>query len=155
MAAFVTHVTLEDLEHLARPDPDDLSGKTPSQKATAEARAKGYDGICLPLTNDRWKARWRELCLLHPEGNPDAAALEQSAENWRAKPGFLRDEVTITRLGAQWNPVGLILTAETPFGADEAENSIILLSDWLELDAADAWVRHDAEIVRRFLLSRA
>lgn len=34
---------------------------------------------------------------------------------------------------------------------DEAENSIILLSDWLELDAADAWVRHDAEIVRSIL----
>ncbi|KIP05028.1 hypothetical protein PHLGIDRAFT_129142 [Phlebiopsis gigantea 11061_1 CR5-6] len=127
MAAFVTHITLEHLEHLGQPDPDDLSGKTPSQKATAQARAKGYDGICLPLTNDQWKARWRELCLLHPEGSPDAAALEQSAEKWRAKPGFLRDEVTITRL-------------------DEAENSIILLSDWLELDAADAWVRHDAEI---------
>lgn len=31
---------------------------------------------------------------------------------------------------------------------DEAENAIILLSDWLELDAPDDWVRHDAEIVR-------
>lgn len=101
MAAFVTHVTLEHLAQLAQPDEDDLSGKTASQKATARARAKGYDGVCLPLTNDRWKARWREMCLLHPEGSPHAAALEQSAENWRARPGFLRDEVTITRLGAQ------------------------------------------------------
>ena len=31
---------------------------------------------------------------------------------------------------------------------EEAENTIVLVSDWLELDAADAWVRHDAESVR-------
>ena len=99
MAAFVTHVTLEHLGQLAQPDQDDLSGRTPSQKATAQARAKGYDGICLPLTNDHWKARWRQLCLLPAEGSPHAA-LEQSAENWRARPVFERDEVTITRLGA-------------------------------------------------------
>ena len=30
---------------------------------------------------------------------------------------------------------------------DEAECIIPLISDWLELDAADDWVRHDAEIV--------
>ena len=30
---------------------------------------------------------------------------------------------------------------------DEAENIIVMISDWLELDAADDWVRHDAEIV--------
>lgn len=100
MAAFVTHVTLDHLNRLAQPDPEDLSGRTPSQKATAQARAKGYEGICLPLTSDQWKARWRELCLIPAEGSSDAAALEKSAENWRSKPGFLRDEVTITRLGA-------------------------------------------------------
>ena len=32
--------------------------------------------------------------------------------------------------------------------AEEAENVAILVSEWLELDAADEWVRHDAEIVR-------
>ncbi|GJE96614.1 PRMT5-domain-containing protein [Phanerochaete sordida] len=136
MAAFVTHVTLDHLDRYAQPSAEDLSGKTPSQKATVQARAKGYDGICLPLTNDKWKARWRELCLVPADGSPDAAALEQSAENWRSKPVFLRDEVTITRL-------------------DEADNSIILLSDWLELDSADAWVRHDAEIALRQELAYA
>jgi type II protein arginine methyltransferase len=100
MAVFVAHVTLDHLSRLEEPDPEDLSGKTASQKATAKARTKGYDGICLPLTTDQWKARWRELCLIHAEGSPDTAALEQSAENWRARPVFLRDEVTITRLGA-------------------------------------------------------
>ena len=74
MAAFVTHVTIDHLARYAQPDAEDLSDKTPSQKATAQARAKGYDGICLPLTNDKWKARWREMCLLPAEGSPDAAA---------------------------------------------------------------------------------
>lgn len=99
MAAFVGHVTLDHLTQFAQLDSDDLSGKTPAQKATVQARGKGYDGICVPLTTDKWKARWREMCLIPAEGNPDAHALEQSAEKWRSKPGFLRDEVTITRLG--------------------------------------------------------
>jgi hypothetical protein len=32
-------------------------------------------------------------------------------------------------------------------GAEEAEGVIAMVSDWLELDAADSWVRHDSEIV--------
>ena len=32
--------------------------------------------------------------------------------------------------------------------ADEAEHVAILVSEWLELDAPDDWVRHDSEIVR-------
>lgn len=30
---------------------------------------------------------------------------------------------------------------------DEAEGVIAMISDWLELDAVDDWVRHDSEIV--------
>lgn len=30
---------------------------------------------------------------------------------------------------------------------DEAEGVIAMISDWLELDATDDWVRHDSEIV--------
>lgn len=52
----------------------------------------------------------------------------EAAERWRAKPGFLVDEVTITRL-------------------DEAEGIAVMISDWLELDAEDDGIRHDAEIV--------
>ena len=32
---------------------------------------------------------------------------------------------------------------------EEAEYIIPIISDWLELDASDDWVRHDAEIVSR------
>lgn len=30
---------------------------------------------------------------------------------------------------------------------DEAEGITVMISEWLELDAADDWVRYDAEIV--------
>ena len=30
---------------------------------------------------------------------------------------------------------------------DEAEGVIAMISDWLELDATDDWVRHDSEMV--------
>jgi hypothetical protein len=31
--------------------------------------------------------------------------------------------------------------------SEEAEGVIVMISDWLELDASDSWVRHDSEIV--------
>lgn len=37
--------------------------------------------------------------------------------------------------------------------SDEAELAVILLSDWLELDAPDDWIRHDAEMVRPHAVS--
>jgi hypothetical protein len=57
-----------------------------------------------------------------------------AAEQWRARPGFLQDEVTITRI-------------------DEAEGITLMISDWLELDAEDDGIRHDAEIVQSSCLS--
>ena len=30
---------------------------------------------------------------------------------------------------------------------EEAEGVIVMISDWLELDALDNWVRHDSDIV--------
>jgi hypothetical protein len=42
-------------------------------------------------------------------------------------------------------------------GPEEAGGVIVMVSDWLELDAVDSWVRHDSEIVsvlcRRQLLN--
>lgn len=35
-------------------------------------------------------------------------------------------------------------------GVDEADGVIVMVSDWLELDAADDWVRHDSEIVSTY-----
>ncbi|PSR79042.1 hypothetical protein PHLCEN_2v7229 [Hermanssonia centrifuga] len=127
MAAFISHVTLDHLAVLNQPSDTDLSGRTPALKASLEAKSAGYDAICLPLTNDKWKARWRDMCLIPAGGTLDRVSLEHQAEDWRSAPGFMKDEVTITHL-------------------EEAEAVIAMVSDWLELDAADEWVRHDAEI---------
>jgi hypothetical protein len=45
-------------------------------------------------------------------------------------------------------PGCILLTGEVhDSGSEEAEGVIVMISDWLELDATDSWVRHDSEIV--------
>ncbi|EIN04806.1 PRMT5-domain-containing protein [Punctularia strigosozonata HHB-11173 SS5] len=122
-----TLLTLEDVqkpELLADPDHE-----TPLLKLAADTHAKGYDALCVPLTTERWRTRWREMCLIATGEDRDTAtvAAERRAEEWREKPAFLLDEVTLTRL-------------------DEAANVIAVVSDWLELDSEDDWLRHDFEI---------
>lgn len=62
-------------------------------------------------------------------GVVDDPQIGKVAEEWREKPAFALDEVTVTRL-------------------DEAEGTTVMISDWLEVDGPDDWIRHDAEIVR-------
>ncbi|KAJ7170626.1 shk1 kinase-binding protein 1 [Mycena crocata] len=126
-ASISTLLSLDDISKAAK-EPPRPDAPTPVLALSTQARAKGYDLVCLPLTTDKWKKRWTEMCLLPTGTDLDAdMAAERRAEAWRAKPAFLLDEVTITQL-------------------DEAEGVTVLVSDWLELDAADDWVRHDAEI---------
>ncbi|KAJ7127039.1 PRMT5-domain-containing protein [Mycena epipterygia] len=126
-ALISTLLTLEEISRASKqpPRPD---APTPVLALSNQARSKNYDLVCLPLTTDKWKQRWTEMCLLPTGTDLDAdMAAERRAEAWRAKPAFLQDEVTITQL-------------------DEADGVTVLISEWLELDAADDWVRHDAEI---------
>nr|GAT60798.1 Shk1 kinase-binding protein 1 [Mycena chlorophos] len=110
---------------------------TPVLELSSQARAKGYDVVCLPLTTDAWKKRWTEMCLLPPGADLAAdLAAEKLAEAWRTKPTFLLNEVTVTQL-------------------DEADGATAIVSEWLELDAADDWVRHDTEIALNQELSYA
>ena len=98
MPLFCSHYTLDDLTELSRLD--DLGDDTPVLRGVSDARNAGYDTICVPLTNEKWKARWRELCILNPEEDQDKLAeIEQRAEAWRSKPAFFLDEVTVSRLG--------------------------------------------------------
>ncbi|KAG6861031.1 hypothetical protein C0995_004734 [Termitomyces sp. Mi166 len=125
-ATISTLLTLSDITTAnASFDPDSSEYESPVLQLLSEARSKGYDSISLPLTTDKWKARWAEMCLLNDRESEIKA--EQKAERWRSRPGFLVDEVTLTRL-------------------DETEGVTVIISDWLELDATDDWVRHDAEI---------
>lgn len=75
-------------------------------RLAADNRAKGYDTVCLPLTTENWKQRWTKLCLVQEQSRRDSRWLKQpeierTAEEWRRRPVFDRDEVTMTSLG--WN----------------------------------------------------
>ncbi|KAH8100111.1 PRMT5-domain-containing protein [Cristinia sonorae] len=136
MSTLIAHVTLADLVKtaltLATPNPTSpipgspTENETPVLRSISEARAKGYECIGLPLTNDSWRTRWQDMCVLPPGEKPDRHSLEAKAEQWRVRPCFTRDEVNVTKL-------------------EEAEGVIAFVSDWLELDAYDDWVRHDSE----------
>ncbi|KAG6865728.1 hypothetical protein C0991_012374 [Blastosporella zonata] len=128
-AAISTCLTLDDISLASSSSPDSEGAhETPILNLIAEARSKGYDALALPLTTEKWKTRWAEMCLLPPGGEREMEIKkEQRAEVWRSRPGFLEGEVTLTRL-------------------DEAEGVTVMVSEWLELDATDDWVRYDAEI---------
>ncbi|KAI0070415.1 PRMT5-domain-containing protein [Panus rudis PR-1116 ss-1] len=126
--------------------------ETPVLRATSEARAKGYEGIAVPLTNERWRTRWAEMCLLPPGDLPDRQSAERKAEAWRGRPVFAREEVNVTRLGMSLFAffrvfmMGELNVDVETWCEDEAEGIVAFASEWLELDASDDWVRHDAEI---------
>lgn len=83
----------------------DAQSPTPVLKLLSQSKAKKYETVCLPLTTAAWRTRWRSMCIL-PGGHDremDVRA-ELLAEAWRSQPAFQRDEVTVTRLGAQCCP---------------------------------------------------
>lgn len=99
-AAISTFLTLKDIAGASSTHPNEQTHETPVLKLGADARSKRYDAICMPLTTDEWKRRWTEMCLL-PTGSERETEVraEQMAERWRSRPCFLKDEVTLTRLG--------------------------------------------------------
>ncbi|KZS92654.1 PRMT5-domain-containing protein [Sistotremastrum niveocremeum HHB9708] len=93
-----------------------------------ETRSSRYDSVCIPLTNDKWRQRWHEMCIVEDETKPRDPSAEQKAELWRSGVvAFKREEVIPTTL-------------------DEATSIIGLASDWIYLDSPDEWVRHDSEL---------
>ena len=124
MTAFIAHVTLDHLAPDHDGDSDSDPAASPALRAAADTRTKGYDAVCMPLTTDRWRMRWRDMCLLSSTPDVDfnptvetaseteagsadtgKTGLERRAELWRANPVFAKDEVTVTRLGARFCPV--------------------------------------------------
>jgi protein arginine N-methyltransferase 5 len=96
-ASLSTHITLDEFVQVSA---GNGTHETTTLKLVAETRSKGYDLICLPLTNDKWKSRWRDMCILSSGFDRDRDVIaEERAEAWRANPAFMRDEVTMTRLG--------------------------------------------------------
>lgn len=44
-----------------------LKGLSPPARSLAISRSKGYSGITVELTNERWRERWSRLCLVNAE----------------------------------------------------------------------------------------
>lgn len=100
MAPLATTITHEDIQKKVAGGhgPHD----TPALSLSADAQAKGYQAICLPLTTGKWRERWQNMCIMPSTGaagNEEVIVAEKAAEAWRKSPSFLLDEVTITRLG--------------------------------------------------------
>lgn len=115
--------------------PFNLDHHATIQHRLQDATSKGYESICLPLTSENWKLRWEGMCLLPAEGGSDDArkACARAADLWRQRPCFLPDEVTLRHL-------------------DQPQGIIAMISEWLQLDADDDGIRHDAEIASLPLL---
>jgi protein arginine N-methyltransferase 5 len=73
---------------------------SPVLQVVSEAHAKGYETLSLPLTNENWRKRWSDMCLLSVDAtDSEKEEASKKAEAWRSRPVFMRDEVTISRLG--------------------------------------------------------
>lgn len=60
-----------------------LKGLSPPSRSLAVSRSKGYSGITVELTNERWRERWSRMCLVDGE---DSAKSKNSAP-WSGDPG--------------------------------------------------------------------
>lgn len=94
-----THDDLSKASYSFQPS-DSETDQTFVLKLIGDAQDKGYKRICMPLTTEKWKKRWSEMCLLPTErSDQDKEFAAQAAESWRLNPAFQKDEVTITRIG--------------------------------------------------------
>ena len=99
-AILSTCLTLQDISKASQLQNLNAEKTTPVLKLIENEKAKGYDRLCLPLTTEKWKERWSQMCLLPMESSEqDKEIATRAAETWRLNPAFTRDEVTITRLG--------------------------------------------------------
>lgn len=99
-ATLSTSFTLDDLSKASQKFQSSDTYETSILKLIGDAQDKGYKRVCMPLTTEKWKKRWSEMCLLPTErSDQDKESAAQAAELWRLNPAFQRDEVTITRIG--------------------------------------------------------
>lgn len=97
MATVAGHLSLDDIASTAADR--DPNYETPILRLLSTSKAKGYDTVCIPLTNEKWRERWKKMCL-SPEGEAEKdESAERISEAWRSNPVFLREEVNVTRLG--------------------------------------------------------
>jgi hypothetical protein len=78
-AVIAPFYTLDDINR-ATVLPIDDSGETPVLRLLAQATAREYESVCLPLTTEAWRSRWHDMCVLSSVpslgtdiGGPDGA----------------------------------------------------------------------------------
>ncbi|KIY72379.1 PRMT5-domain-containing protein [Cylindrobasidium torrendii FP15055 ss-10] len=110
----------------------------PTNYTTTLPEGSAYDSLCLQITTEHWCERWRDMCIGSdsPKDSGSRAKTEATAERWRASQVYELGELNDTEHLAP-------------------ENTILLVSPWLELDAPDAWVRHDTVVAFRQELAYA
>lgn len=95
IAELVTQAQLDEYRELV------FEGTTPVLQLTQEATRDSYDAIAVPLTNETWRKRWREMCLTDEHRTNLPPEVQRRAEYWRELCGpFIKSELNITRLGA-------------------------------------------------------
>ena len=100
-------------EEILKASHDDLAGlSSPILKLKKDAR-RYFDGIAVPITNEKWQERWKSMCVLQSgdvldgleedeeESKKRDRELELRSEQWRAAPSFLREECNMIGLGRQ------------------------------------------------------
>ena len=99
-ATVATFLTAEDIADATLSH--DTQFDTPVLQVISEAHAKGYETLSIPLTTEKWRKRWSDMCLLSVDATDEAKEeADRRAEGWRSRPVFLKEEVTISRLGEQ------------------------------------------------------
>jgi len=102
MATVAGHLSLDDIAGAAAdPDPN---YETPILQLLSTSKTKGYDTVCIPLTNEKWETRWKKMCLSPEDEAEKDDSAERLSEAWRSDPMFFREEVNVTRLGACAEP---------------------------------------------------
>lgn len=97
MAMVASHLSLDDIASAAADR--DPNFETPILRLLSESRGKGYDTVCIPLTNEKWRVRWENMCLSTGDEAEKDGGAERICEAWRSNPVFLSDELNVTRLG--------------------------------------------------------
>jgi hypothetical protein len=95
IAELVTQTQLDEYRELVFED------TTALLQLAQEATRDSYDAIAVPLTNETWRERWREMCLTDEHQTNLLPEVQRRVEYWREFCGpFVKSELNITRLGA-------------------------------------------------------
>ena len=80
-AMVVGHLSLEDI---AGADVDrDPNFETPILRLLSDSKTKGYDTVCIPLTNEGWRESWEKMCLSPEDEAEKDESAERISEAWR------------------------------------------------------------------------